>query len=99
MPWAVGPATAFDTFFANFLIVGTPNNAIIYALSAYPGTDRRIIHPLDFLRYGFVLWIICMLILWVVGFLIIFRIVGFPPDITESAKAVLEATRNGIVIP
>ncbi|MDD3655762.1 MAG: SLC13 family permease [Atribacterota bacterium] len=98
-PWAVGLATAFATSFANFLIVGTPNNAIIYALSAYPGTDRRIIHPLDFLRYGFVLWIICMLILWVVGFLIIFRIVGFPPDITESAKAVLEATRNGIVIP
>ncbi len=98
-PWAVGLATAFATSFANFLIVGTPNNAIIYALSAYPGTDKRIIHPMDFLRYGFVLWIICMLILWVVGFLIIFRIIGFPPGITDTAKAVLEATRNGMVFP
>ena len=68
-PWAVGLATAFATSFAHFLIVGTPNNAIIYALSSYPGTDKKIIHPIDFLKYGFILWILCMLILWVVGFL------------------------------
>jgi len=98
-PWAVGLATAFATSFAHFLIVGTPNNAIIYALSSYPGTDKRIIHPIDFLKYGFILWILCMLILWVVGFLFIYKIIGFPPGITESAKAVLEATRNGVVLP
>jgi len=98
-PWAVGLATAFATSFAHFLIVGTPNNAIVYALSAYPGTNKRIIHPIDFLKYGFILWILCMLILWVVGFLFIYKIIGFPPGITESAKAVLEATRNGVVLP
>ena len=98
-PWAVGLATAFATSFAHFLIVGTPNNAIVYALSAYPGTNKRIIHPIDFVKYGFILWILCMLILWVVGFLFIYKIIGFPLGITESAKAVLEATRNGVVLP
>jgi len=37
--------------------------------------------------------------LWVVGFLFIYKVIGFPPGITESAKAVLEATRNGLVLP
>jgi len=97
-PWAVGLATAFATSFAHFLIVGTPNNAIVYALSTYPGTNKRIIHPIDFVKYGFILWIFCMLILWLVGFLFIYKVVGFPPGITESAKAVLEATRNGVVL-
>ncbi len=27
--------------FAHFLIVGTPNNAIVYALSSYPGTEKK----------------------------------------------------------
>jgi sodium-dependent dicarboxylate transporter 2/3/5 len=85
--------------FAHFLIVGTPNNAIVYALSSYPGRDEKIIHPIDFLKYGFILWILCMLILWVVGFLFIYKIIGLPPGITESAKSVLEATRNGVVLP
>jgi len=98
-PWAVGLATAFATSFAHFLIVGTPNNAIVYALSSYPGTDEKIIHPIDFVKYGFILWILCMLILWVVGFLFIYKVIGFPPGITESAKTVLEATRNGVVLP
>jgi len=85
--------------FAHFLIVGTPNNAIVYALSSYLGRDEKIIHPIDFLKYGFILWILCMLILWVVGFLFIYKIIGLPPGITESAKSVPEATRNGVVLP
>jgi len=78
---------------------GIGENAIVYALSAYPGTDKKIIHPIDFVKYGFILWILCMLILWVVGFLFIYKVIGFPPGITESAKTVLEATRNGVVLP
>jgi sodium-dependent dicarboxylate transporter 2/3/5 len=37
-PWAVGLAVAFATSFAHFLIVGTPNNAIVYGLGTYPDT-------------------------------------------------------------
>ena len=40
-PWAVGLATAFATSFAHFLIVGTPNNAIVYALSGLSGNQQK----------------------------------------------------------
>lgn len=93
-PWAVGLAVAFATSFAHFLIVGTPNNAIVYGLGIYPDTGEKAIHPLDFLKYGFVLFIISMLVVWVVGFLVVYNIMGFPEGITETAKAVLESGTN-----
>ena len=74
----MGLAVAFATSFAHFLIVGTPNNAIVYGLGVYPDTGERAIHPVDFLKYGFVLWVICMLVVWVVGFLVIYNLVGLP---------------------
>jgi sodium-dependent dicarboxylate transporter 2/3/5 len=39
-PWAVGLAVAFATSFAHFLIVGTPNNAIVYGLGIYPASPH-----------------------------------------------------------
>jgi len=90
-PWAIGLATAFATSFAHFLIVGTPNNAIIYGLGVYPDTGKRMISPFDFVKYGFVLWIISLAITWILGFMVIYKIVGFPAGITETAKAVLVA--------
>ena len=98
-PWAIGLATAFATSFAHFLIVGTPNNAIVYALGSYPDTKEKMIHPIDFLKYGFILWVLCMAILWVVGFVFIFRLIGFPSGITETAKTALEATKTGLSMP
>ncbi len=91
-PWAIGLATAFATSFAHFLIVGTPNNAIVYGLGLYPDTGKRMIKPIDFVKYGFVLWVICLVITWVVEFMIIYAAVGFPAGITETAKAVMATT-------
>ena len=88
-PWAVGLAVAFATSFAHFLIVGTPNNAIVYGLGVYPDTGEKMIHPMDFLKYGFLLWVISMLVVWIVGFLVIYNIVGFPDGILETAKSVM----------
>jgi len=88
-PWAIGLATAFSTSFAHFLIVGTPNNAIVYGLGVYPDTGKRMISPFDFVKYGFILWIISLVIMWVLEFLVIFNIIGFPQGITETAKAAL----------
>ena len=88
-PWAIGLATAFATSFAHFLIVGTPNNAIIYGLGVYPDTGQRMISPIDFVKYGFVLWLISLAIVWVLSFMVIYNVVGFPEGITETAKAVL----------
>jgi len=91
-PWATGLAVAFATSFAHFLIVGTPNNAIVYALGTYPDTGKKVIHPMDFLKYGFFLWMLSLVITWVVGFLGIFHFVGFPEEVLETAKSVLDAS-------
>lgn len=94
-PWAVGLAVAFATSFAHFLIVGTPNNAIVYGLGIYPDTGERAIHPMDFLKYGFVLWVLSMAVVWVLGFMVVYKIVGFPDGILETATQVM--TKTGVV--
>ena len=85
-PWAVGLAVSFATSFAHFLIVGTPNNAIVYGLGLYPDTGEKMIHPIDFLKYGFVIFLLSMAVIWFVGFLIVFKFVGFPEGILETAR-------------
>jgi len=90
-PWAVGLAVAFATSFAHFLIVGTPNNAIVYGLGVYPDTGEKMIHPMDFIKYGFILWILSMMVVWVIGFMVIYNVVGFPDGILETARGVLQS--------
>jgi sodium-dependent dicarboxylate transporter 2/3/5 len=90
-PWAVGLAVAFATSFAHFLIVGTPNNAIVYGLGIYPDTGEKMIHPMDFVKYGFLLFVLSMAVVWVIGFLVVYNVVGFPAEILATARGVLEA--------
>ena len=90
-PWAVGLAVAFATSFAHFLIVGTPNNAIIYGLGVYPDTGEKMLHPMDFIKYGFLLWVLSMVVIWVVGFMVVYNIIGFPEGILETARGVMES--------
>jgi len=93
-PWAVGLAVAFSTSFAHFLIVGTPNNAIVYGLGVYPDTGEKMIHPMDFLKYGFILFLLSMIVIWTVGFLVVYNIVGFPEGILETARGVMESASH-----
>jgi sodium-dependent dicarboxylate transporter 2/3/5 len=46
---------------------------------------------MDFLKYGFLLWVLSMLVVWVIGFLVIYNVVGFPEGLLETAKAVMES--------
>jgi len=90
-PWASGMAVAWATSFAHFLIVGTPNNAIVYGLGTYPDTGERAIRPVEFLKYGFLLWILSLLTVWVVGFLGTYTFVGFPDGILDKATQVMQS--------
>ena len=90
-PWAVGLAVAFATSFAHFLIVGTPNNAIVYGLGTYPDSGEKMIHPMDFIKYGFVLFLLSMAVLWVFEFLVVYKVVGFPEGILETARSAMDA--------
>jgi len=93
-PWAIGMGVALASSYAHFLIVGSPANALTFALGVYPDTNKRALEAIDFVKYGFGFFLLSMLLLWVVGFLIIYPIVGFPEGILEQATQVLQsATR------
>jgi len=93
-PWATGLGVAFASSYAHFLVVGSPTNALTYGLGIYPDSGRRVIHPIDFLKYGSLLWLLSMLLLWVVGFLGIYPLNGFPEGLAETAARVLESGVN-----
>ncbi len=85
-PWAIGLAVAFASSYAHFLVVGSPTNALVYGLGIYPDTHGRIIKPADFIKYGLLLWFLCMILLWIVELLIIFGFVGFPEGLLDIAR-------------
>ncbi len=85
-PWAIGLAVAMASSYAHFLVVGSPTNALVYGLGVFPDSHKRIIHPADFIKYGLLLWFLCMVMLWVVELLLIYNVNGFPPDILDVAR-------------
>ncbi|MBU1071879.1 histidine kinase, partial [bacterium] len=67
-PWMVGLATAFASSFAHMLVIGTPNNAIVYALAKDPITGEQLVTLKDFMKHGIVVLLLCfvVLIFWVI---------------------------------
>lgn len=63
-PIMVGLATAFSSSFAHMLIIGTPNNAIVYSLAKDPDTGEQLLTLKDFFIHGFAVFILSMLVLW-----------------------------------
>jgi sodium-dependent dicarboxylate transporter 2/3/5 len=62
--WKIGLACAFSSSFANFLVVGTPNNAIAFGMGRDPETGERLLDVLDFVKYGLPITILAWLVLW-----------------------------------
>lgn len=62
--WKVGLICAFSSSFANFLVVGTPNNAIAFGMGKDPETGEKLLTVFDFMKYGLPVTIMAWLILW-----------------------------------
>ena len=63
--WKVGLITSFSSSFANFLVVGTPNNAICFGMGRDPETGERLLDVMDFVKYGLPVTILAWLVLWI----------------------------------
>jgi sodium-dependent dicarboxylate transporter 2/3/5 len=76
-PWMIGLATAFASSFAHVLVIGTPNNAIVYSLAKDPDTGEQLIRLGDFLKHGAAVLALSLLVLW--GWVILgyWQIIGF----------------------
>ncbi len=76
-PWMVGLSTAFASSFAHMLIIGTPNNAIAYAMAKDPITGEQMVTLGDFLKHGAAILVLSFAVLWGWTFLGYWRIIGF----------------------
>ena len=76
-PWMVGFATAFASSFAHMLIIGTPNNAIAYAMAKDPMTGEQLVTLSDFFKHGFVVLLLSFAVLWLWTFLGYWKLLGF----------------------
>jgi sodium-dependent dicarboxylate transporter 2/3/5 len=77
-PWMVGLATAFASSFAHMLIIGTPSNALAYAMAKDPTTGEQLVTLGDFFKHGFFVLLISFLVLWIWAILGYWLWIGFP---------------------
>ncbi len=76
-PWMVGLATAFASSFAHMLVIGTPNNAIAYAMAKDPVTGEQLVTLGDFIKHGAIVLLLSFAVLWGWTFFGYWRWVGF----------------------
>jgi sodium-dependent dicarboxylate transporter 2/3/5 len=76
--WKVGLITSFSSSFANFLVVGTPNNAICFGMGRDPETGERLLDVMDFVKFGLPVTILAWLVLWFWAVLGYWRFLSWP---------------------
>jgi len=76
-PWMIGFATAFSSSFAHMLIIGTPSNAIAYAMAKDPVTGEQLVTLADFLKHGAVVLMLSFAVLWGWTIFGYWRYIGF----------------------
>jgi len=77
-PWMVGLTTAFASSFAHTLIIGTPSNALAYAMAKDPDTGEQLVTLGDFMKHGLAILVLSFLVLWLWAILGYWRFIGFP---------------------
>ncbi len=77
-PWMVGLSTAFASSFAHMLIIGTPSNALAYAMAKDPNTGEQLVTLGDFFKHGFFVLLISFAVLWLWAILGYWLWLGFP---------------------
>jgi sodium-dependent dicarboxylate transporter 2/3/5 len=75
--WKVGLITSFSSSFANFLVVGTPNNAICFGMGRDPETGERLLEVMDFVKFGLPVTLMAWLVLWGWGVFGYWRFLSF----------------------
>ena len=76
-PWMVGFATAFASSFAHMLVIGTPSNAIAYAMAKDPVTGEQLVTLGDFLKHGAIVLMLSFVVLWAWTILGYWQYIGF----------------------
>jgi len=76
--WKVGLITSFSSSFANFLVVGTPNNAICFGMGRDPETGERLLDVMDFVKFGVPVTILAWVVLWLWGVFGYWRLLAWP---------------------
>jgi sodium-dependent dicarboxylate transporter 2/3/5 len=76
-PLMIGLAVAFASSFAHVLVIGTPNNAIVYGLARDPDTGEQLVGLGDFIKHGTAVLVLSLLVLW--GWVILgyWQMIGF----------------------
>ena len=80
--WKVGLMCSFASSFAMMMVVGTPNNAIVYSMARDPETGKQLITVFDFFKYGFLLWICILAVLIGLGIYGYWYLLDFPANPT-----------------
>jgi len=78
--WKVGLMCSFASSFAMMMVVGTPNNAIVYSMARDPETGKQLITVFDFFKYGFLLWICILAVLIAGGIYGYWSLLDFPAN-------------------
>ena len=77
-PWMIGLATAFASSFAHMLVIGTPSNALAYAMAKDPNTGEQLVTLADFFKHGAAVLLLSFLVLWLWVILGYWVWLGFP---------------------
>jgi sodium-dependent dicarboxylate transporter 2/3/5 len=76
-PLLVGLATAFASSFAHILIIGTPNNAIVFTVARDPDTGEQLVTMKDFFIHGSAVFLLSLGMLWLWTFFGYWRWMGY----------------------